>query len=270
MAKSKRKFVTEYKGFDEAVATAAEVQEYVKTHQREITKEEMEAATAVIMEKGFMSVADFRAIFGIAFSTDMTGKMETIIALSSSCIVNPFCLARMLDGDSICSHCFSVGLQLFKPNVRENTIENFKILNTMVIPAKYWPLVCNDMLRFEAFGDVWTWKQVANYFECARRNKGTRCALWTKNPEIVKQAIAHGYKKPKNLVIVYSSPKVNTVAERLALLEKYDFIDKIFTVFEKEFVIANNIDINCGARSCRGCQRCYYKETGWEVREQLK
>ena len=260
MANKAKKSVTEYAGFDDAVKAAEEVLSYIEAHKaNEITAEQVTAAKTLIREKGWMSVTDFRGIFGIAFSENMSAKMETVTALSTSCIVNPFCLARMRNGDNICANCFSVGLQLFKPHVRENTIENFKVLNTVVIPAMFWPLVCNDMLRFEAFGDLYTWKQVANYFECAKRNKGTRCALWTKNPEIIAEAIRRGYKKPSNLIIVYSSPKKNTIAEREKLLAMYPFIDKIFTVFEEDFIKANNIDINCGARSCRGCQRCYHK-----------
>jgi len=47
-------------------------------------------------------------------------------------------------------------------------------------------------------------------------------------------------------------------------------IDKIFTVYTKKYIQENNIIANCGARSCRGCKRCYKKSTRVYVREILK
>ena len=270
-----KKRVTEYKNFD-----IEELQKAVNDIADEIAENQYDTVLAylgdkinrlneVLAKKGFMSIHDFREIFGIAFSENMTAKMETVIALSTSCLANRRCLARMQDGDSICAFCFSAALQMFKKGVRENTIQNFKILNEVIIPAKYWPQVCNDMLRFEAFGDLYTWKQVANYFNCCKANKSTDCALWSKNPDIIADAIERGFRKPKNVQIVYSSPKVNTIADAEAIFAKYPFIDKIFTVFDGEFIKKNGVVINCGGRSCRGCKRCYKPGKGL-VNEELK
>ena len=37
----------------------------------------------------------------------MSGKMEGIPSISTSCLENPICRARMENGESVCSHCFA-------------------------------------------------------------------------------------------------------------------------------------------------------------------
>ena len=53
-------------------------------------------------------------------------------------------------------------------------------------------------------------------------------ALWTKNPWIIEDAFDASERKPSNLQIIYSSPCINDQAD-----PGYDFIDKIFTVYDK-------------------------------------
>lgn len=272
-----KKMVIDYKGIDidALIAKAREINKQIEENQFDSIEDYLgvvkyKELLETLKANKFLTVREFRKIFGVAFSEDMSGKLETIIALSTSSLLNPRCLARMQDGNSICAFCFAGATQNRYPDLRENLERNYIIMNSVVIPAKYWPQVGNDMMRFEAFGDGATWKHDANCFECARANKGTACALWSKNPDVTAEAIAKGYKKPKNVIYIYSSPKVNTPAEIEELLKKYPFIDKIFTVFDAEFIKANNIDINCGARSCRGCKRCYKRATGKYVNEKIK
>ena len=53
-------------------------------------------------------------------------------------------------------------------------------------------------------------------------------------------------------------------------MEKYWFVDHVFTVYTKEYIKENNIDVNCGSKNCLGCQLCYNKDTEFHIREQLK
>ena len=40
----------------------------------------------------------------------------------------------------------------------------------------------------------------------------------------------------------------------------YPFVSKLFTCYDKEYLKEHpEVDINCGARSCMLCQRCYLK-----------
>ena len=133
-------------------------------------------------------------------------------------------------------------------------VNNARILTSQVLPSEVLPLIPVKYFRFEAFGDIINAAQVINYFNIAKKNPETLCALWTKNPQIIAQAIELGHAKPLNLQIVLSSPILNRPL-RAVTSSKYDFIDKIFTVYDKQH--AAGVGINCGARSCLACGRCY-------------
>lgn len=48
------------------------------------------------------------------------------------------------------------------------------------------------------------------------------------------------------------------------------YVDKVFTVYDEKTILAENININCGARCCATCRRCYSKETEKVISEKLK
>ena len=71
--------------------------------------------------------------------------------------------------------------------------------------------------------------------------------------------------KPDNLIIIRSSMFINK-----AVKPGYWFVDKTFTVYDKEYIKANQVDINCGARDCINCLKCYTHNDKREIREKLK
>lgn len=188
---------------------------------------------------------------GLHYCTNHTGKMNGLHSLSTSVAVNPYCIKRQANGNSICAHCFSASMMKQYKALNEATTRNAEILTASVLPVEVLPLIPSRYFRFESFGDLINVNQVINYFNIARKNPDTLCALWTKNPHIVAKAIAAGHDKPANLQIVLSSPLINKPIKAT----KYAFIDKIFTVYDKEG--AKAVNINCGARSCLACGRCY-------------
>lgn len=188
---------------------------------------------------------------GVHYTTGHTGKMEGLQSLSTSVALNPHCIKRQSNGNSICSKCFAAVLAKRYQGLNKCLSSNTEILTASVLPFEVLPLIPVKYFRFEAFGDIINANQIINYFNIARKNPDTLCALWTKNPHIVARAIAAGHEKPANLQIVLSSPLIN----RPIKSTKYDFIDKIFTVYDKEG--AKAVNINCGARSCLACGRCY-------------
>lgn len=188
---------------------------------------------------------------GLHYCTNHTGKMNGLHSLSTSVAVNPYCIKRQANGYSICAHCFSASMMKQYKALNEATTRNAEILTASVLPVEVLPLIPSRYFRFESFGDLINVNQVINYFNIARKNPDTLCALWTKNPHIVAKAIAAGHDKPANLQIVLSSPLINKPIKAT----KYAFIDKVFTVYDKEG--AKAVNINCGARSCLACGRCY-------------
>lgn len=218
-----------------------------------------------------MRIKDFEKKYGVRICTDHSGKMENMCSLSTSVLENENCQRRAKIKGSICEKCFAQRMaERYGKGFQDKYKQNTDVLTTTVIPVRDWFDINALYFRLEAFADLNNETQVVNYFNCAKHNKKTVFVLWTKNPMYIYQAIAHGNKKPRNMIIIYSSPMVNARVNVEKLLKIYPFIDKVFTVYDREYVKAHNIDINCGARNCFTCGKCYSKRTTKEIREQLK
>ena len=217
-----------------------------------------------------MTMYEFEKKYGIHFTRNHTGKMQHLVSLSTSVLCNPYCeIRRSIDG-MVCAVCYAANMteKLYKqmqPLLEENT----KVLTTVLIPKKDMPFLVSESgyFRFEAFGDLINEIQVANYFNMAAANPHMHCALWTKNPWIIRKAIAtYNLKKPRNLAIIGSAYYLNTPMA----YEAFPFIDKVFTVYTRKYIRETGIEINCGSRDCAGCGRCYENYGGREVNEQKK
>lgn len=196
------------------------------------------------------------------------GKMSGMASLSTSPLKNPGCVARRNIKGSICEKCFSYNLNEFRDALREKLIVNTMLLCKEVYPVKTFPLLNLLYFRLEAFGDLINTIQVMNYFNFCRRNPRTTFALWTKNPLIIRKALLEGAKKPSNLIIIFSSCMINQQVDFEVVKKVFPFIDKIFTVYDKDQ--AKNVNINCGANHCLSCLRCYKKLSDKVINEKLK
>ena len=213
---------------------------------------------------------------GIHYTTSHTAKMEGVISLSTDINTNPICQGRRKIEGSICSLCFSAkmwddlrgqyrkGNKAFKTNTEilcHRLLEDFEI---PCIDATKFPL-----FRFEAFADLQSVTQVLNYFKIARKNPKVRFALWTKNPGFISKAL-NLVDVPKNLQIVLSSMGLNRPSNG----SRFPFVNKVFTVYDDETIAREGVEINCGARSCKGCQICYNPNPKgvdvMQVRERVK
>lgn len=200
----------------------------------------------------------------IHISDSMSGKMSGIPSISTSCIVNPICIERMKDGNSICSHCFASATIQRYTNLGKALESNFNLLNESILPDDLLPIFCNvAIVRIESFGDVASINQAINYLNIVRVNPSVTFAWWSKNMPIIAKAIEI-VGKPSNLVLVESSEKLNTEKAKSIIA------DKVFTVYDKKTIAENAINVNCGARCCATCRRCYSKSTESIVNEELK
>ena len=204
------------------------------------------------------------------------GKMHDIISLSTSPF-NPVCDRRAAYKNSVCHYCFSRRMMRVYKALGKKLARNRDWLSTVEITAAdvYHAKPKSGYFRFEAFGDLFSTLQVKNYFTIAAElgRDGIKCALWTKNPQVIKAAInEYGLVKPANLNIIYSVAGLNSNAAA-AILDAfhacgYDFIDKVFTVYDAEH--ADGVNINCGARDCATCGKCYEKNGIKFICEKLK
>ena len=252
-------------------AAAANVRRERNNRPEELKKARRAAGKIATGER--ITVDEFEALTGIMFSHCMTGKMENILGLSTCCLYNPVCLARLKAGTGICAECFAAALEMQYKGTLENTSYNTEILTASIIPLEILPIISADELRIESFGDTQNWIQAANYMNMARVNPLLPVTAWTKNPGHYLEAINRGYSKPENFTLIFSSLELNQPQD---IPEKYAaIIDKRFTVYTLAWLDDNGLDnsfINCGGRSCKNCQRCYQnaKRTGFDVRELLK
>ena len=201
------------------------------------------------------------------------GKMTGVISISTSPF-NPVCDRRAANPASVCAHCFSRRMMRVYKALDAKLKRNAEYLASVEIDAadvyKFKPK--SGFFRFEAFGDLFSTLQVKNYFTIAAA-LDCDCALWTKNPQVIKAAIEqYNLVKPANLNIIYSVAGLNSNAAA-AILDAfhacgYDFIDKIFTVYDAEH--ADGVNINCGAKACATCGLCYEKNDVVFINEKLK
>lgn len=201
----------------------------------------------------------------VCISDNMSGKMNGIPSISTSCLFNPICLKRMQDGESICAHCFAAAtLERYKP-AGKNAESNTYLLTESVLPLELLPIFGNvAIVRIESFGDVANVTQAINYANICKVNPGVMFAWWSKNMPIIKKAFDI-VGKPANVVMVESSEKLNH-----AKTASNEYVDKVFTVYDEKTIERENIDINCGARCCVTCRNCYKKDSAAIVSEKLK
>lgn len=226
------------------------------------------AATMATPPKQF-TIKQFKNIYGVTISTRMTGKMKDLYGISTSVLYNPYCLQRVHCDGMICKECYAKAAVEKRPTVRTAYANNAAVLSNVIIPAEHMPHIDSPSgyFRFEAHGDLINEIQVVNYFRMAAANPHLKCALWTKNPWIIKAAIAaYEIEKPSNLVIIGSSYFVDKAMK----MNAFEFIDKVFTVYSLAHVDETGIEINCGSRDCAKCGRCYENIGGRDVSEMLK
>lgn len=192
-----------------------------------------------------------------------TGKMKGMQSLSTSCKVNPNCAKYAKVKGSICEKCYAQRMMGMYKGLEDCTKRNTEILTSRVLDMDELPLINACYFRLEAFGDLNNTTQLINYFNICKKNPDVHFALWTKNPGIVREVAD---QKPKNLVILVSSIMVNHPVE----LDKMPYADKVFTVYDKETIAKDNININCGAKNCLKCHSCYKKSGPKYVNEKLK
>lgn len=194
---------------------------------------------------------DFKLHFSI-----MEGKLDGIGSLSTSCMCNPICLKRMEHEDWICRYCYSVRHQKYRKSLKDHIDRNYEILQSR-IPDDKIPFTPYAFVRLEAFGDIGSSTHLINYVEICNRNPQSTFALWTKNYGYLESVFSK-IKKPENLVLVVSSPKINEELDPVILnrVEEVVHIDVLFTVYDKEHWESTPIETRCGMK-CIKCLKCY-------------
>ena len=200
---------------------------------------------------------------GIEFNPD--NAKEARAALKKYLQENPFSTNIL-----ICAFCFSDSQQDSQKTMQQPLFKNYEILNGGIVHDDWIPVINALYFRGESFGDFASENSVINFFNFARKNPLVNFTAWTKNLVFFGRAVEHGHTKPENFKLVFSSQYIN---KRANIPERYkSIVNAVFTVFTKEFAEKHNIKINCGARACMACLRCYanYDGTIKMINELLK
>ena len=201
------------------------------------------------------------------FISNPTGKMTGIPTITTSMMCNPICAERSKDPESVCSHCYaSRGLKIYKA-AREHYKDNTEILFSHELLPHEMPILNAKIVRFESHGDLVNTTHAKNYIRIAYANPWATIAIWTKNAAIMNIAIKE-LGKPDNLICVLSSDRLNIPTEEY---KRFPWVNKVFTVYDKSYIDKHSVNINCGAKSCMSCRKCYTKDDpDFFINEKLK
>lgn len=200
-------------------------------------------------------------------------KLAGILSINTPNYCNKQCMKNAQVEGSICQKCYATRYLKMRKRLRDALERNYKLLTSSILPLNELPRFNTLYGRFESFGDLSNEIQFINYLNVCNVNPQTTFAIWTKNPHIISAVLNDmGYKKPDNLIIIVSSLFINIPWKYkiLPYADRYWFIDKIFTVYDKKTIKEKNININCGARDCMSCGLCYTKNNVKEINEELK
>ena len=203
------------------------------------------------------SVSECEKFLGWHFTTDHSGKMSGMVSVSSSPIVNNRCAARAKNPRTICAHCFARRMIEFYSSMGAALAYNSYLLSTVDIPADLMPVINALYFRIEAFGDTMNARHAENYLRLIECNPLVSFAWWTKNPDFTAAALVVHGNRPDNVNFIVSSPFLN----KAATVARFPWVDEVFTVYDDDTARAHCIDINCGARHCLTCLRCYRHRT---------
>lgn len=233
----------------------------------------------------------------IRVSSGLSGKLDTVLAISTISLANPFCLARMENPDLVCNKCY-VSESLRIAGILAYT-QNLWVLTHIDLSQnpEFIPVIKADwtaarvirdlkkaheagkidisdaeiaeiaakkpLCRLESMGDLACTLQSRNYLTIANAN-ATRIdfALWTKNPAVLASAIDI-MGKPENLSTVLSMSRKN-------MMDKAAFIQRYSCYFDHMFIVVDNdvtrdgflsrdgfYSCHCEHYSCIRCRRCY-------------
>lgn len=205
-----------------------------------------------------------------ALCDNHTAKTEGLTSLDTSCLIT--CADNVMRdmADMICNKCFSETQQGIQKTNRDKLIRNAYLFCFYDIPAAAFPIINRLWFRFECFGDLMNALQARNYVKLVLKNPRCTFTQWTKKPWILNH-LFKTEEKPNNMIVILSAPRVNDTLTIAQARAAWPFVDKIFTVYSKEYLLQHDVIINCGGNHCLTCLNCYGLEnTPEEIKEVLK
>lgn len=178
----------------------------------------------------------------------MSGKLEGIPAINTNTLSNDFCIDQnKRKNNSICTYCYSVTmLQTFRKSCVKSFQHNSDLLSSKVIHPDGLPIINSAFFRFSGHGELINNNHFINLINICVKNPSVNFALWTKRVTIIRDVLKM-HKKPKNLILIYSNPKIDHI------------LKKIPKNFDKVFNNVTSGAVNCSPKrsACLSCLKCY-------------
>ena len=207
------------------------------------------------------------------------GKLKGMPVINTSPIDNIFCLRMAQSGkDIICSRCYSIKTTIpNNPNnkrCRSAWKQNGKLLSESIIPFGELPRIkvrtinsngnkiSVKYVRCSSHGELINDTHYLNILNIAKKNPEITFVMWSKRADIIKE---HGDKKRGNIILIYSEPKINCKSPKIP-----EGFDKVFVIYEEAVAKRRGVDINCGAKKCIECLKCYNRNGINQINEIVK
>ena len=180
-----------------------------------------------------------------------SGKMEDIPSLNTNTLTNDFC-NKMKETETICKQCYSHSmLNTYRKNCVPKFEKNSIFLSKRILTSEEI-LYCgfgtlSRVNRFHSHGELINDIHLLNLFLICEAYPMSTFSLWTKRKDIVYKVLKLDYAdKPKNLIFVYSNPKLDSVMTKVPR-----HFDKVFNN-----VTTKSDLVNCHQK-CKDCMMCY-------------
>ena len=118
-----------------------------------------------------------RNLIDQAICRNHDGKMLGMVSLSSSPLLNRFCILRRNNPLTICFDCFSYNLNELRKSLRDKLARNTELLTDRIYPISFFPILNVRFFRLEAFGDLNNEIQLINYFRLCEANTDVSFSL---------------------------------------------------------------------------------------------
>ena len=194
----------------------------------------------------------------------MTGKLDGFQAISTNTITNEYCIKQNAknDNNNICKHCYShTILKSYRKNMQNALQRNSDLLSDRILDKTELPTILNAFFRFNAHGELINQTHLINIVNIALHNPHCNFALWTKRYDIISKYFKN-HDKPKNLILVYSNPKINNILKNVP-----KYFDKTFNNVHEDLEQDKQ---NCTGQQCKNCLLCYKTNTTNTIVEKVK
>tara|TARA_R110000824_G_scaffold3543_1_gene16917 strand:- start:293 stop:898 length:606 start_codon:yes stop_codon:yes gene_type:complete len=182
-------------------------------------------------------------------TSNMSGKLEGLQAISTNTRSNPFCQKMSQSSDNIiCSKCYSMATlnRGYFPSLEPALEYNSRLLSKPLEPEQLPKFKRKtEYIRFDAHGELINETHLDNYVKITKVYPDRKFALWSKRIPIIKKYFKNR-EIPENLRLIYSNPFINKV------------MDKPPVPFHKSFNnVTDDTKQNCTGQKCKDCLLCY-------------